>query len=278
VEPLVAMLTQRPYVVAFFVTFALLAWCERGPVRAGLWLVIGTALGWLSEFSSVNTGFPFGGYVYHKEAFATELWLGPVPLFASVSFAFMSYFAFSAARRLLSTWTGTGLARSTPDVESLDASPRTLLLAAVVGTWMDVVIDPITLLGKHWFLGDLYHYDPPGAHFGVPLTNYGGWLITIGSIVLANQLTERVLRRAGVTLRRGPVLPLEPLWGIGTCAGNFLFMLSINVLLLARGTVPAEAALTGMLASGVTAFALFLGVVTLMIRRGRALRPATAVR
>ncbi len=264
------MLTERPYVIAFLATFALLAWSERGLLRASLWLGSGTLLGWLSELCSVTTGFPFGNYAYHKEQFVGELWLGPVPLFASVSFAFMSYFSFSAARRLRAPWTGSGMQWSTSAVETLDGAPGTLLLAAVIGTWMDSVIDPMTLIGQYWFLGDLYHYDPPGPHFGVPFMNYGGWLITIGAIVLANQLLDRLLVRVGVPLSRGPALPLESFWGIGCCIGVFGFMLAVNVVLLVKGTLPASVPLGHIFLSGLALTGLFLACVVAMLRRGLA--------
>jgi uncharacterized membrane protein len=263
-----AMFTQRPYVVAFLVTFVVLACSERGLLRTFLWLASGTLLGWLSELCSVTTGFPFGTYAYHKQQFATELWIGPVPLFASLSFAFMSYFAFSAARRLLAPWAGSGAQLSTRGVETLDGATRTMVLAAIVGTWMDTVIDPMTLIGNHWFLGDLYHYDPPGAHFGVPFINYAGWLVTIGVLVLANQLLDRLLVRVGVPLSRGPMLPLESLWGIGCCGGVFGFMLAVNAVLLVKGTTPANVPLGHMLVSGLTLSGLFFVFVVAMIRHG----------
>ncbi len=268
-EALGAMFTHRPYVVAFLATFAVLAWFERGPLRAAVWLISGTFLGWLSEFCSVNTGFPFGHYQYHKDQFASELWIGPVPLFASLSFGFMSYFAFSAARRLLARWNGSGGRLSTRNVETLDGALRTTLLAAIIGTWMDTVIDPMTLIGHYWFLGDLYHYDPPGPHFGVPISNYGGWLVTIGAIVLANQRLERLLAHLGAPLSRGPVLPLESLWGVGCCGGVFGFMLAVNAVLLAKGTVPPDVPLGRILVSGLVCSGLFLVFVVVMIRRGR---------
>lgn len=267
-QPLGTMITERPYVIAFLMTFAVLAWAERGLLRTLIWLVSGTLLGWLSEFCSVNTGFPFGHYAYHKEQFPSEFWLGPVPLFASLSFAFMSYFAFSAARRLLAPWAGSGVNLSTRDAAALDGALRTTLLAAVVATWMDTVIDPVTLLGRYWFLGDLYHYDPPGSHFGVPLSNYGGWLITVGVIVLANQMFDRLLAHAGMARSRGPTLPLEPFWGIACCAGVFGFMLTLNVLLLLQGTTPPGIPLGEILVSGLTSFGVFLAFVVVMIRRG----------
>jgi uncharacterized membrane protein len=261
------MFTQRPYVVAFLVTFALLAWSERGALRAALWLGSGTLLGWLSEWSSVTTGLPFGHYVYHKEQFASELWLGPVPLFASLSFGFMSYFSFSAARQLVGAWRDAGAGVGAGDVEQYDGALATLLLAAVIGTWMDVVIDPMALIGRYWFLGDLYHYDPPGVHFGVPLINYAGWFVTIGAIVFANQGIDRLLARLHVPLARGPGLPLERFWGIGCCVGVFGFMVAVNVVLIAKGNIPASVPLRQILASSLTVSGMFVVVVVVMIRR-----------
>lgn len=259
-EALLTMFTARPYVIAFFIAFAVLAWCERGPLRALLWLLSGTGIGWLSELCSVHTGFPFGHYVYHQEQFAGELWLGPVPLFASISFAFMSYFAFSAARRLLAARSGA--------VSAFDGSLRTTLLAAVIGMWMDTVIDPLTLLGQYWFLGDLYHYDPPGPHFGVPIMNYFGWVLTVGTIVAANQLLDRALQRAGVRMERGPRLPLEPLWGMGCCLGVFAFMLAINIMLLVNGNAPAGTPVDAVLISGLISTGAFVAFSAVLISRG----------
>lgn len=265
---LLAMFTTRPYVLAFLLAFAVLAYCERGPLRAVFWLLSGTFLGWLSEFCSVNTGFPFGHYVYHAEQFAGELWIGPVPLFASISFAFMSYFAFSAARRLNASWQRSGLRFTTPDVDAYDGTVGTLVLAAVIGMWMDTVIDPLTLLGHYWFLGDLYHYDPPGLHFGVPLSNYLGWVLTIGTIVAVNQRIDRALQRRGVPLARGPVPPLEAFWGIASCLGVFKFMMAINLLLLVRGAVPPQTPLASMFVSGAISTSAFVVFCAVMIYRG----------
>jgi len=264
-----ALFTRRPYVVAFLLAFAILAWSERGVWRGFLWLVTGTTIGWLSEACSVRTGFPFGHYVYHREQFASELWLGPVPLFASLSFAFVSYFAFSAACQLLAPRND----EPSRAARSAEGALRTALLAAVIGTWMDTVIDPLTLIGAHWFLGDLYHYDPPGPHFGVPVVNYGGWLVTIGAIAIANQMLDRVQARRG-QLARGPALPLQHLWGLGCCFGVFAFMLAINVWLLARHTAPPDVPVGQILASGLLSFTLFVLFVAIVTRN----RPVRAPR
>lgn len=257
-----SLFTERPYVVVFFAAFALLSWSERGARRTFLWLLTGTVLGWLSELCSINTGVPFGHYAYHKANFPSELWVGPVPLFASLSFAFMSYFSFSAARQLL----GAGDTEIAPDGPS-NGPVATTVLAALLGAWMDTVIDPLSLLGKHWFLGDLYHYEPPGPHFGVPFVNYAGWIITIGSIVAVNQLLDHWQARRGFPLQRGPALPFQPLWGPICCAGVFVFMLSINVHLLISSAVPPSVPLGRILFSGLVLFVLYLAFVAVMLRR-----------
>ena len=55
----VSMFVNRPYVVTLVLTFMVVAAAERGWLRMALWLVVGTFIGWLSEFISVRTGFPF---------------------------------------------------------------------------------------------------------------------------------------------------------------------------------------------------------------------------
>jgi putative membrane protein len=82
------MFTERWYVLAFLASFVVICWAERGWQRTLLWLVSGTCIGWLMEFSSTHNGFPFGDYSYHEWNFPDELFAGGVPIFASLSFAF----------------------------------------------------------------------------------------------------------------------------------------------------------------------------------------------
>jgi putative membrane protein len=39
------------------------------------------------------------------------------------------------------------------------------------------VIDPVALRGDRWFLGQIFHYPNGGVYFGVPLSNFAGWLV-----------------------------------------------------------------------------------------------------
>src|SRR5204863_9307365 len=41
---------------------------------------------------------------------------------------------------------------------------------------LDVVIDPLAVRGDRWFLGRIFYYPSGGAYFGVPLSNFAGWL------------------------------------------------------------------------------------------------------
>lgn len=273
-DQLVAMFTERWYVLAFLVTFVVVATAERGWQRMSLWLVTGTFLGWLVEFSSTRNGFPFGNYDYNEAAFPDELFIAGVPLFASLSFAFLTYFGYSAACTLLSRLErGAGGLQRLAD-PAHDNSFRVLVLAAVITTWVDTVIDPVTHLGRYWFLGDLYAYDSNGIHFDVPLSNYAGWLFTTALIVLVNQTLDALLNDAGVAAR-GFSLPYKPLWALGTIVGNFCFMFAVTLYLLGNSDVPSDKPVGGILASGLLLSAAFIAFAAFMLRRGLA-QPSAA--
>jgi uncharacterized membrane protein len=46
---------------------------------------------------------------------------------------------------------------------------------------LDIVIDPLAVRGDRWFLGPLFTYAEPGIYFGVPLSNFAGWVI-VGAV------------------------------------------------------------------------------------------------
>ena len=272
-EELTAMLTERPYVVAFLVSFVVIAWAERGWQRMLFWLVSGTFLGWLMEFSSIRTGFPFGFYTYHQEIFPDELWIGGIPFFASLSFAFLTYFGYSVARTLLSRLERRGSDIQLATTPRMDGTLLVLLLAALITTWADTITDPVAHLGRYWFLGDLYAYEAQGIHFDVPLSNYAGWIFTSLLIVFVNQRFDDWLRVRRATPARGFYLPFKPLWGIGSLLGNFAFMIGVMLYLLASDEVPASASVGQMLASGLALSGLFVVFAAVMISRGLARKP-----
>jgi putative membrane protein len=265
---LIAMITERPYVLAFLASFLVIALAERGWQRTLIWLVSGTFIGWLVEFSSTRNGFPFGDYAYNEANFPDELWIGGVPFFASLSFAFMTYFGYSVACTLLS-----GLERRGNDIVRsgngrIDGSIQALLLAALITTWMDTVIDPVAHLGEHWFLGDLYAYEGNGVHFDVPLTNYAGWLFTSLCIVFVNQRFDGWLRSTGRPVVGLYRLPYQPLWALGSVLGNFAFMIAVSLYLWTSPDVPSSEQAGGVLLSALVLSGLFVVFAALMLGRG----------
>jgi putative membrane protein len=109
------------------------------------------------------TGFPFGHY--HFEVGSNLPHVGAIPVIVGPLWFGMGYFSWIVAGTLL----GGAQARLGRNIE-LIALPA---VAAFVMTQWDVVIDPPeSTISKAWIWHD------GGAHFGVPLSNYLGWLLT----------------------------------------------------------------------------------------------------
>jgi uncharacterized membrane protein len=108
------------------------------------------------------TGFPFGHY--HFEVGADLPHVGVIPVIVGPLWFGMGYFSWVLAGTLLGA-----PARPNGKFELL-AWP---VVAAFVMTEWDVVMDPpLSTISKAWIWHD------GGAHFGVPLSNYAGWLLT----------------------------------------------------------------------------------------------------
>ena len=143
---LAGTVTLRPYVFAFLAVFiaagvADLGWRRTLAFTASVWPV---AL--VAELSSTRTGFPFGFYQYTGLTVGRELFIADVPFIDSLSFVFLAYAAFCLARAALAG----------------RAAPRWMMAIAtgVLMMALDLVIDPL-----------------PGPYFGVPLSNFVGWVI-----------------------------------------------------------------------------------------------------
>jgi putative membrane protein len=275
-DGIIALVRDHPPVAVNLAAFLLLAAAEVGVLRAATWLVSATSLCWLVELSSTRTGFPFGFYKYHQANYADDIWLGGIPLFASLGFGSLMYFGYSAALTLLSPLRRDGSTVRRIDVPGLATAWQVLVLATVLITWMDLVMDPVTHLGRYWFLGDLYDYRPGGLHFDVPLANYGGWLLTSFVIVLVNQAVDRGLTAAGHPAAPAFDLPLRPLWSIGCQAGTYLMMLAVTVYLFFSPEVPEDVPLPGILLSGLVLTGIYAAFVATMLRHAFA-RPVRQV-
>jgi uncharacterized membrane protein len=164
---LVGTVALRPYVFAFLALFLVagahdLGWRRTLGFTGCVWPVA-----WLAEFSSTRTGFPFGLYRYTGATRGQELFIADVPFIDSLSFTFLAYAAFCLARVALA---GRRVAR-----------PVMAIVAGVLMMALDVVIDPLAVRGDRWFLGQIFFYATPGFYFGVPLSNFAGWVL-VGAV------------------------------------------------------------------------------------------------
>lgn len=153
-------------------------------VFAAICLVIGNAL----ENLSVVAGFPFGHYEFLPL-------MGPkllhVPILLGLAYIGMAYVSWTLARIIL------GATRPIPAGPQLIAMP---LLASVIMTAWDFAQDPVWSTLLH-----AWRWRDGGRWFGVPLTNYAGWLLTVFLIYIAFALY----------LRRSPSstpAPASPHW------------------------------------------------------------------
>ena len=164
---LVGTVTLRPYVFAFLIGFVVAAVPDLGWRRTLGFVACVWPLTIAAELSSTRTGFPFGLYHYTELTRGQELFIADVPFFDSLSFVFLAYAAFCLARlafggRPVPRW-------------------AMALTAGVLMMALDVVIDPLAVMGDRWFLGRVFFYDTPGPYFGVPISNFMGWVI-VGTV------------------------------------------------------------------------------------------------
>ncbi|MBM4285849.1 MAG: carotenoid biosynthesis protein [Deltaproteobacteria bacterium] len=178
----------RPYVFIFLAAYLVLATWHLGAGRTLVFLPLGYLTAFLAEFSSIHTGFPFGLYYYIPATVDRELWVAGVPFMDSLSYVFLAYASYSLALLCL----GEGRRFDLPEPPALHRSWRATLLAAVLMTTLDVVIDPVALRGYRWFLGQIYGYPEAGVYFGIPLANFAGWLLV--SLVMVRLLQVLITR------------------------------------------------------------------------------------
>jgi uncharacterized membrane protein len=155
-------LALRPYVFAFLACYLILGVRDlgwRSTVLFGGWV---WCVAWASEFASTRIGVPFGLYTYTGATRGQELFIADAPFVDALSFTFLAYAAFSLARGAL------GRAASPMAITVLGGAFMMLL---------DVVIDPVAVRGDRWFLGQIFYYPNGGVYFGVPLSNFAGWML-----------------------------------------------------------------------------------------------------
>ena len=131
--------------------------------NAAVLLAICLAITFTMENIGAATEFPFGNY--HFEVGSNLMHVGAIPIIVGPLWFGMGYFAWVVAGTLL----GGTHRRPSGKIELIGLP----IVAAFVMTQWDVVMDPPeATVSKAW----IWHHG--GAHFGVPISNYLGWLLT----------------------------------------------------------------------------------------------------
>ncbi len=226
----------RPYVFAFLAVYLVAASAQFGWKKTLVYLPLGYCLAWMSEFASIHWGFPYGDYYYIDTTSRQELWVFGVPFMDSLSYVFLSYCSYSMAVFLLSPVYFTAREFMVLETRRIRRSWKTLTLGAFLFVLLDVITDPVALQGYRWFLGQIYGYRHAGLYFGIPMSNFAGWLVVGVVMIAALQRLDRVStleRGAGPLLERIPCVHLfGPLLYVSVLIFNLSVTFWIGELLL----------------------------------------------
>lgn len=130
-----------------------------------LFILITFGISWSLESLSIATGFPFGNYHYTGGGL-----IGEVPWIIMPAYLGTGYLSWTTAHILSGKFT--------PKIQGKQIVLLPFLGSFVMVMW-DIVMDPIlsTVQGE-WI------WEDGGFYFGVPLTNYFGWFLTVFLIYL----------------------------------------------------------------------------------------------
>lgn len=222
------MILYRPYVFVFFAAYLLTAVSRMGWAKTALFTVLAWSVAFAAEFSSTRNGFPFGLYHYIDVSRNTELWISNVPFWDSLSFVFLSYIGFSLA---ISVYSPLVIERGDfqiAETRAIRRSWRVLFTGTVLMALIDVVIDPLSLRGDRWFLGQIYYYPNGGLYFGVPISNFIGWLV-VGAVTIGTfQRLEAWLWPERQPCAGIESIPYSGLFDLGLYVGILLFNVALT--------------------------------------------------
>lgn len=180
-----------------------------------LFFGITVAVSWSYEHVGVETGLIYGAYHYTD---ALGLKLGHVPIIIPIAWFMMIYPSYIIANLIAGGRQKIIMIRGDKGNNNYSNNRVTLLrilglsfLSAVIMTAWDLVVDPY-LSGpteRAWI------WEDGGQYFGVPLHNFGGWLLTTFTIYFLFQLLSE--RKFQVSPSRPLSIPiiLLPLIGYG---------------------------------------------------------------
>jgi uncharacterized membrane protein len=233
------MIILRPYVFVFFAVYLLAAVTRMGWRPTLVFSLLAYAVAFAAEFSSTRTGIPFGMYHYIDVTRDRELWISNVPFWDSLSFTFLCYLGWRLGVLLHAPLLVRRGDVQVVETRTIATSWSACLSGSLLMTWLDVVIDPLTVHGDRWFLGRMYFYPEGGVYFGVPLSNFVGWFVVGVTTIRLFQIWERHWGSPGVQPTGPRPVPYaglpEPLLYLGILVFNLSLTFWIGEPLL--GTV-----------------------------------------
>lgn len=161
--------SQTPYLIqnAAWLAFVLIHGRKRyGWDNLFIFFGITFLISWLTETTSIATGFPFGNYHYtvrYEDLLGAKI--GTVPLTVMPAYFVAGYLAWTMATVFLGNL-GTGI-----EGRNLFLVP---FVASFVMVMWDFCLDPIrSTIDGAWV------WEDGGAYHGVPISNYFGWYLTV---------------------------------------------------------------------------------------------------
>jgi putative membrane protein len=143
-------------VLAQVVTVVAVLWTTWGGAKTLRIAAIVVILGWAAEALGSRTGFPFGGYHYTP---ALQPQLLHVPVLIPLAWLMMLPPAWAVAQAL------------TRDLAPRWQTAGFVLISALAMTAWDLFLDPQMVAWGLW------QWDQPSGYFGIPWSNYLGWLL-----------------------------------------------------------------------------------------------------
>lgn len=252
----IGTVASRPYVFVFLAVYLVAASAHLGWGKTVLFTVAGYLISFLSEYSSINTGFPYGWYYYIDATKERELWIDGVPFFDSISYVFLAYCSYATALLVVSPVKTMRWELLSLETRAIRRSLSVLFLGSLFQVFLDIIVDPVALRGRRWFLGQVYGYQEAGCHFGVPISNYIGWWVVSVLMVLALQIIDarvgRKIDRPGAGIWNPPLRALfGPLLYLSVIIFNITVTLLIGEKLLAT--------------TGIFIFTLPVAIVTVLV-------------
>jgi putative membrane protein len=114
---------------------------------------------------------------------------------------------------------------------SIRKSFAVLIIGSLLQVYLDIITDPVALQGKRWFLGQIYGYNTPGIHFGVPVSNYLGWWLVSAIMIFALQRLAIRFPKNGKSPLGVQSFPCSQLLGVVLYLSVIVFNLVIALLI-----------------------------------------------